>query len=1444
MTCPQCGTELPPDAPAGICPRCLMQAALNFQEDSSAESLDEDGAYAVTTPQPGSFLAPEPRLLAAHFPHLEMGELLGQGGMGAVYKARQTKLDRLVALKVIRPESAADSAFAERFNREARTLARLSHPHIVGVHDFGEVTMPDPADPSAPPVTLYYFLMEYVGGVNLRQLIEAGDLTPELTLSVISQVCDALQFAHDEGVVHRDIKPENVLLDRKGRVKIADFGLAKLATPSEQDFTLTGTHQVMGTPRYMAPEQMAGSRAVDHRADLYSLGVVFYEMLTGEIPAGRFSPPSEHAAIDGRLDDLVMKALAQKPDDRFQSASEIRAGLEALAREQDSPLSQAVAPKLPPARGLSTVFERQLSAAWHWMVDSTTPTEENSPDKTATQFPSLLMGLLSVIGLLLPLAPWITFAITDPDVVHGIPSEELTMFRGSAAKVLEKSGFEHPAGILSAILLTILAVVCVSVPTWRRPNRILALVMVVLSAGALMSAFFYPNQAPHIYLTFTPAPPVSEPGVTVASGPNVRPVSDLDHKVSLHPAFYGSVTISGILLLLSAVGLRHAEPLRKSGRTRQAVWTAELAANLMLAATIVLSLAGGLTMLLPWAEIHVPQDADVSHLHENARLAAPISVRFSGTEIWSSQAAAGSCLLVGLVLLLSPNRRSPGWIATGLMTLLSVAAVVHASVYPNELRSHGSVSFRVDADEQTLQSITDQLFIDAASSDHDKLDPEANAGRIVIPLWNIAFWREVTYREGYYAALGISIALVLLNIIGVRNAILNRAPKPKTTESWSGTPLASLRFSVPAKGDLGTKINFHFSGLGYELVDEQPGAWIFQRGTVKGLLVWGTNLMTLPTRLSVYAIDDENGGHLVNCHWSVRLGGGFATSNESRKLEDEGRQLQMLLGGQIDEPADVSVSEMSFRHQADNSDAPDVRPRDESRSVEDRAAIDLVAVEDEVSGPAAAMIGVSWFVIVGYAFCGIVAVVDGTDPEPLIALSMGLGLLIGIAMLVGGLSMKRLDSHGVAQMGAIAGMIPIHPAWLLTLPIGIWAQVVLKKPQVKRAFRENARRRRGSSPTATSEPYGSAPNSTSPLLSVANRVEEVSKSFARTILQFFTLIGILIAVSVLVYLVRGGGEEDSAIVDYSVTDVADHEARVSDEAPADRIRQLLAAAAAGETVRVKTLLEAGTDVNSKDTEGQTPLMKAAAADESHLVALLMLRGADETLRDNEGKSALMHAVEAGHSSTVKLLIDMEKANWDEELQFRLKRIDPESTKTLDFKSLHFEGGQNWQDKSGETALMKAAARGDFELFDTLQLWSDVSLRDRQGRTVIVHAIEQQQVEFLTKLLERAEQQLSVRTPGHGFIGAVTPKVLSLPDNSGRTPLDIAEEMEFDALAARMRSYLQAVVDVLTPEIDTTESVSGFKGLLMERGRAFRGLGDAERAEADFKRSQRNGRRDE
>ncbi len=311
VVCPQCGKPLASELPGSACPQCLMALAMNGGTNAATAA-----AYPGALDQGH---VPPIETLVSEFPNLEIQHLIGHGGMGAVYQARQINLDRVVALKILSPRLSCDPAFAERFLREARTLAKLAHPNIVTIFDFGRAG------------SYYYLTMEFVDGVNLRDTISAKLLTTTEALAIVPQVCEALQYAHDHGVVHRDIKPENILIAKNGNLKIADFGLAKLLQATSDDFTLTGTCQVLGTRNYMAPEQIESPERVDHRADLYSLGVVFYELLTGELPLGRFSLPSEKSAcVSNLLDDVVMRTLQKDPDRRYQQASQIKTACKSI----------------------------------------------------------------------------------------------------------------------------------------------------------------------------------------------------------------------------------------------------------------------------------------------------------------------------------------------------------------------------------------------------------------------------------------------------------------------------------------------------------------------------------------------------------------------------------------------------------------------------------------------------------------------------------------------------------------------------------------------------------------------------------------------------------------------------------------------------------------------------------------------------------------------------------------------------------------------------------------------------------------------------------------------------------------------------------------------------------------------------------------------------------
>ena len=365
QACPQCGKPMPADAPGGLCPNCVM--AVNL----ASETLQRTAELADSHEAP-----PSPQEIAERFPNFEILEFLGRGGMGMVYKARQKTLDREVAIKIIAGEWQDDAAFAERFEQEAKTLAQMSHPNIVTVHDFGK------AD------GLYFIVMEFIDGVNLRDLLSDGKMAPEQALSIVPPICDALEYAHGKGVVHRDIKPENLLLDREGRVRIADFGVASL---------VGDTADTAGTPSYMAPEQASG--IVVRRGDIYALGVVLYEMLTGERPAKDLVAPSQRVEIDVKIDEMVLRALEVEPERRFQTAGDFRTTAELVLSDASGG---------PSAGGKTHPSHRQpdewksAESGWGWFIGKlfgvtfTSPVAYNIANASALGF----LGSLGFLGYL------------------------------------------------------------------------------------------------------------------------------------------------------------------------------------------------------------------------------------------------------------------------------------------------------------------------------------------------------------------------------------------------------------------------------------------------------------------------------------------------------------------------------------------------------------------------------------------------------------------------------------------------------------------------------------------------------------------------------------------------------------------------------------------------------------------------------------------------------------------------------------------------------------------------------------------------------------------------------------------------------------------------------------------------------------------------------------
>ncbi|OPY57187.1 MAG: Serine/threonine-protein kinase PrkC [Pelotomaculum sp. PtaU1.Bin035] len=257
----------------------------------------------------------------------EILEQLGGGGMAIVYKGRDTILNRLVTIKVLRPEFTSDEDFVKRFRREAQAVASLSHPNIVSIYDVGRADAVD------------YLVMEYVEGDNLKNLIRGqGALPPGRAMQIARQVCDALEHAHESNIVHRDVKPQNILITRSGRAKLTDFGIARGATAA----TLTQTDAIVGSVHYLSPEQARGEVA-GPRSDIYSLGIVLYEMVAGSLPFQGDSPisvalkhiqdepprlSSLNPAVPLRLEKIVARAMAKDPAGRYETAGQMAADLE------------------------------------------------------------------------------------------------------------------------------------------------------------------------------------------------------------------------------------------------------------------------------------------------------------------------------------------------------------------------------------------------------------------------------------------------------------------------------------------------------------------------------------------------------------------------------------------------------------------------------------------------------------------------------------------------------------------------------------------------------------------------------------------------------------------------------------------------------------------------------------------------------------------------------------------------------------------------------------------------------------------------------------------------------------------------------------------------------------------------------------------------------------
>ncbi|HET7388698.1 MAG TPA: Stk1 family PASTA domain-containing Ser/Thr kinase [Nocardioidaceae bacterium] len=368
----------------------------------------------------------------------ELGELLGRGGMAEVRKGNDVRLGRVVAVKRLRTDLASDPTFQARFKREAQSAASLNHPAIVAVYDTGEELADD--DSGHPDVAQPYIVMEYVAGRTLRDIVREGrKILPERALEITSGVLSALDYSHRAGIVHRDIKPANVMLTPAGDVKVMDFGIARAIADSSS--TMTQTAAVIGTAQYLSPEQARGE-TVDSRSDVYSTGCLLYELLTGRPPFVGDSPvsvavqhvrdePAPPSSLDPELspeiDAIVMKALTKRIEDRYQSASAMRADIERFLAGKP-----VVAPAFVAGAGAAEAVD-----------DATTifdGSDHDDEDNRPKRWPLVLLAL-GVVALL------VAAAIVGPMLFKSAPNQTavpsvIGMTKTQADRQLQAAGLQ------------------------------------------------------------------------------------------------------------------------------------------------------------------------------------------------------------------------------------------------------------------------------------------------------------------------------------------------------------------------------------------------------------------------------------------------------------------------------------------------------------------------------------------------------------------------------------------------------------------------------------------------------------------------------------------------------------------------------------------------------------------------------------------------------------------------------------------------------------------------------------------------------------------------------------------------------------------------------------------------------------------------------------------
>lgn len=1444
--CPQCGAELDSAASDQPCPACLMKLGLASWQSRKGDSLE-----ATRDSNPQRFQPPAPEELSGLVPNLEVLELLGQGGMGAVYKARQASLDRLVALKLIRPDAAEIDGFAERFTREARALAKLNHPNIVTVHDFGKATQ----EGTAP---LYYLVMEFVKGTDLRHLIQQGDLKPEQALAIVPPLCEALQFAHEAGIVHRDIKPENILIDASGRVKIADFGLARLAGSEASAFTLTGTRQIMGTLRYMAPEQMEASHSVDHRADIYSLGVVFYEMLTGQVPAGHFDPPSKKVQIDVRLDEVVLRSLAREPERRYQQASEVKTDVEVIS--QSTPVLTAPA-DVPESRATADRRDATEPAGFPW-------------NAFWSEF-VVVAVLFGIVGF--------TLAWTH----HGGALAALALpwlfVGGCGAYVRDKPEVAAANANLVVAILGSAVLIAGGVVTESTPVPLTAF-------GACLAGFLFGTGAGTASREAKKARKAADEYVrahadeTDEESPDAESVgpSELSQSTT---RFRWSVFLIEFVILTAIFGLTAFSMHWEQSST--ALWM----------------------LTVSWMVI-----AGFGAYHDGTPEHRGAIVNFVFGTLWTVGLLGFGVTLGGLHTMSGIVGSVVGMaIGAGIGRTIRAEGDSDVDGEPSErpapeLASGGSAS---PALRRNDSGVAGPDLSRAKTPDHPgqargRVDESIDRGALG-QAWD-AWWqqRDPWLPKAAQAVLSIAFVVCLIMYLSFQNTSTFETAEDGTeyrhTTITYGTPDPWFQYQAypePTK-PFTWEINYVSSSMGLMLLGfllysmswqiEKARApltgkklrWLGSPASI-ATFWWGASLIGVivamyqpsllaglddPPPNSPAAIEgdrdpapdpDIESLESGSIHHAAAAGD---TGRIRQLLQQDGVDINqknplgmtplmyaakqghvsttlslIVLGANINETDNSGQNAMM--HASANGHADLLQQLREMENFASTCHRDDATAEqaaerfkqfpgidrrilDEVT-PAALRLDLPEDAQDNHGETALFkAAANGDETTVRVLVDMG--------------ASQELQD----ELGRTALMVALENGHTDFALKRLESQFILHRTQYPAAGLD-LKDRHGNTLLALAEKLGHQDIADRIRSWLTGRIAVFTESIEAGGENNYTP-------ATRTYLWRSQmwralGEDDKADADLAASQ--DESLR-----EADNVRYLLEAASEGDVERVASLIQhTKVDVNSKDADGQTPLIKAAIAGHSKMVALLLAAQALPDQADSAGRTTLIAAVEAAQTDAVRMLFRVcelirgqpRSTPWSDELEelVGISLSDTVWKRSTISGPIPFDPDST--DADGETALMKAASKGQAGIVRFLtspnddNLTSrnprvDVALQDRQGRTAFTHAVLGGHTELIQNTCRLDSEFPSVNYAELATFAA--PYVLCLRDKNGRTALQLAEEAGHEAIAAAIRAGADAVIRRMTTQIVDNVMQHNTQIPLLRRAECYEALGEVERAARD------------